>query len=141
MLTHIKLDALTAGFISIFFVFVADMAIIIAALILLPTYMSAETLQLMLKTISIFLLALPPYVAARSAQNYALLHSVIIGFIQALIIIALMTQTSSWQGTQKDNIIDQMPLVGGSLLILSLIAGILARWMNQKDKAESHNLR
>jgi len=135
MFTHLKLEALLAGFISIFFVFVVNMAIIIAALVFLPNYISADYLYPMLKVITILSLALPPYVAARSAVNHSLLHSLLIGIIQSLIIIGLMTQTASWEGSQQGSIIEQMPLVGGSLLALSLISGFLARWMNQRDKS------
>lgn len=133
MLSKLRLDALIAGFISIFFIFIADMAIIISALSLLTTYIPSDLLYFILKIISVLSLSLPAYVAARYAQEYPLLHSMIIGFIQALLVILLMTQTSSWEGTQKENIIGQMPIVGGSLLFLSIIAGILARWMNQKE--------
>jgi len=135
MFTHLKLEALLAGFISIFFVFVVNMAIIIAALVFLPNYISADYLYPMLKVITILSLALPPYVAARSAVNHSLRHSLLIGIIQSLIIVGLMTQTASWEGTQQGSIIEQMPLVGGSLLILSLISGLIARWMNQRDKS------
>lgn len=135
MFLHLKLDALAAGFISIFFVFVANMAIIIASLILLTDYISADLLHLILKAITIVSLALPPYVAARSSVTHPLLHGLIIGIFQSLIIIGLMTQTASWEGTQQDNIIGQMPLVGGSLLVLSLVSGIIARWMNQRDQS------
>lgn len=135
MFSHLKLEALLAGFISIFFVFVANMAIIIAALVFLPNYIPANFLYPMLKVITILSLALPPYVAARSAVNHSLLHSLLIGAIQSLIIVGLMTQTASWEGTQQSNIIQQMPLVGGSLLVLSLISGLIARWMNQRDKS------
>jgi len=135
MFSHLKLEALLAGFISIFFVFVANMAIIIAALVFLPNVIPADLLYLSLKIITIFSLAIPPYVAARSAVNHALLHSLLIGIIQSLIIVGLMTQTASWEGSQQHIIIEQMPLVGGSLLILSLISGLLARWMNQTDKS------
>ncbi len=135
MFSHLKLEALLAGFISIFFVFVANMAIIIAALVFLPNYIPANFLYPMLKIITILSLAIPPYVAARSAVNHSLLHSLLIGAIQSLIIVGLMTQTASWEGTQQSNIIQQMPLVGGSLLVLSLISGLIARWMNQRDKS------
>ncbi len=135
MFTHLKLEALLAGFISIFFVFVANMAIIIAALVFLPNNISADLLYGSLKFITILSLALPPYVAARSAGNHCLLHSLLIGIIQSLIIVGLMTKTASWEGTQQNNIIEQMPLVGGSLLILSLLSGLIARWMTHRDKS------
>ena len=135
MFTHLKLEALLAGFITIFFVFVINMAIIIAVLVFLPNYMSADYLYPMLKIITIVSLALPPYVAARSAVNHSLLHGLLIGIIQSLIVVGLMTQTASWEGTQQNIIIEQMPLVGGSLLILSLISGLFARWMNQRGKS------
>ena len=135
MFSQLRLDALLSGFISIFFVFVVNMAIIIAALVFLANRMPADLLYPMLKVISIISLALPPYVAARIAVNHPILHGLIIGITQSLIIVALMTQTASWEGTQQDNIIDQMPLVGGSLIVLSLISGMIARWMNQRNKS------
>ncbi len=135
MLFQLRLDALLSGFISIFFVFVVNMAIIIAALVFLANHVPADLLYPTLKVISIISLALPPYVAARTADNQPILHGLIIGIIQSLIIVALMTQTASWEGTQQNNIIEQMPLVGGSLIILSLFSGMIAQWMNQKNKS------
>ena len=134
MFKHLQKDALIAGFISIFIVLAADMLILITALSLLSDYYSSDLLYLVVKVFSIASLAFPPYVAARAAPNDALLHSFIIGLIQAFFMIALMTQTFSWQGTLQDDVIERIPLVAGGLLILSLIAGIFARWMNQKDQ-------
>ncbi len=135
MFPQLRIDALLAGFISIFFVFVANMAIIIIALVFLPNYIPTEKLYLILKIISIASLILPPYVAARTAKNQPLLHSFIIGTLQALIIVGLMTQTANWESTQQNIIINQMPLIGGSLIILGLLSGIVARWVNLKKQA------
>ena len=136
-LKHFQKDALIVGFLSIFFVLAMDMFILIGALSLLSNYISSDILYQIVRVFTIASLALPPYIAARLADKYAFLHSFIIGLIQALCMIILMTQTFSWQGTLQLEVIQRMPLVVIGMLILSLIAGFIARRVNQKDKLGS----
>ena len=102
---------------------------------LLSNVISSDFLYGILRIIGIFSLAIPPYITARTAAKQPILHSLIIGFIQALLIVLLMTQTSSWESTMQNSIAGRIPLVVGAMLLLSLLTGIFARWMNQKSQS------
>lgn len=134
IISHLKLDALVAGIVSIFIVLVLHILAMILILSLLSGLVSSDILYTMLRILGIFCLAIPPYVAARVAFNNALLHSLIIGLVQSLLILMMMTQNFSWQGTLQYSVVGKMSFVIGAMLLLSLISGIIARWMNQKDK-------
>ena len=129
----LKKDALVAGIISIFIVLVLDMLLLIFSLSLLSDTFSSDSLYSSMRIVTILSLAFPAYVAARAARENAVLHSMLIGLIQALTLVALMTQTFSWEGTLQEAVAGRMPLVVIAVLALSFTAGLIGRWMNQKD--------
>lgn len=126
--------ALIAGLFTLFLIIVGDMILIIATLALLSEVIDSPVLYLALRLISLVSLALPPYVAARAAESRPLRHALVIGAAELLLLLLLMTQTFSWQGTLHDSVLGRMPVVVAGILGLSLLAGWLAGYLNRREQ-------
>ncbi len=125
--------ALLAGLFTLFLVIVGDMILIIGALALLSSWIDSQLLYGTLRVIGLLSLALPPFVAARAATRRPLRHALSLGAVELLLILLLMTQTFSWQGTVQHSVLGRMPLVALGILLISLAAGALARWMDSRS--------
>jgi len=126
-------DALIAGLISIVIVILLNTLLLVAALSLLSGVISSELLYALLKGLSIFSLAIPAYIAARATRHNYLLHSLLVGAVESALLLLMMTQTFSWEGTLQNEVARQMPLVVMVVMTLSLIAGLLAKTLNQRE--------
>lgn len=130
--TQLDRAALLAGLFTLFLIIVGDMILIIGALALLSSRIDSQLLYGVLRVMSLLSLALPPFVAARAASRRPLRHALSLGAVELLLFLLLMTQTFSWQGTAQGAVLGRMPLVALGILLLSLAAGALARWMNSR---------
>ncbi|MBL6999173.1 MAG: hypothetical protein ISR73_04875 [Gammaproteobacteria bacterium] len=128
-------DALMAGLISIVIVILLNALLLIAALSLLSDLIPPALLYALLKGLSIFSLAIPAYIAARATRHNYLLHSLLTGAVESVLLLLMMTQTFSWEGTLQNEIMRQMPLVVVVVMSLSLLAGLLAKRLNQREDA------
>ncbi len=128
--------ALLAGLFTLFLVVVGDMILIIGSLALFSSYLSADLLYLALRIIGLSSLALPPWVAARAAESRPLRHALTLGMLEILLVLLMMTQTFSWQGTLQDSVLGRMPWVVTGIFLLSLAAGILADWLERRQKED-----
>jgi len=125
--------ALIAGLFTLFAVIVGDMIAIIGTLALLGDLIPADSLHALLRGFGLLSLALPPYVAARATRARPIRHALIIGMVELLLILLLMTQTFSWQGTLQASVLGRMPLVAMGIIAVSLAAGWLARSLSGKE--------
>ena len=128
--------ALMAGLFTLFLVVVGDMILIIGSLALLSAFLSADLLYLTLRIIGLSSLVLPPWVAARAAESRPLRHALTLGMLEILLVLLMMTQTFSWQGTLQDSVLGRMPWVVTGIFLLSLAAGILADWLERRQKED-----
>jgi len=124
--------ALLAGLFTLFLVVVGDMILIIGSLALFSSYLSTDLLYLALRALGLASLALPPWVAARAAESRPLRHALTLGMLEILLVLLMMTQTFSWQGTLQDSVLGRMPWVVAGIFLLSLAAGALADWLERR---------
>ena len=124
-------DALIAGLISIVIVILLNTVLLIAALSLLSDLIPSEWLYAVLKGLSMISLAIPAYIAATATRYNYLLHSLLIGAVESALLLLMMTQTFSWEGTLQNDVMRQMPVVVLIVMVLSLLAGLLAKRLNQ----------
>ncbi len=125
--------ALIAGLFTLFAVIVGDMILIIGVLALLSDSIASNHLYALLRGLGLLSLALPPWVAARAAETRPMRHALTIGAVELLLMLLLMTQTFSWQGTLHDSVLGRMPLVAVGIIGMSLAAGWLAARLGRRQ--------
>jgi len=125
--------ALIAGLFTLTAVIIGNMVLIIASHALFSERGHSELLYGLLRVIGLLSLALPPYVAARAARINPMRHALTLGAAELLLILLMMTQTFSWQGTLQDSVAGRMPLVALGIVVISLAAGLIARMLNRDE--------
>ncbi len=125
--------ALVAGLFTLFAVIAGNMILIVGVLALLSDSIASDYLYALLRVLGLLSLALPPYVAARAAETRPMRHALTIGAVELLLMLLLMTQTFSWQGTLHDSVLGRMPLVAIGIVAMSLAAGWLAARLGRRE--------
>ena len=131
-----KLDktAIAAGMIAFVAIYAIGGIIIIFVLSLLSEQLASDSLMTALRIGGYLALAFPAYVAARAAAHQAFLHAFVMGVIEGLGIVLLMTFTFSFEGTLQQYVLSRMLPVFGAVLALCMFAGVLAEWLQRRSQ-------
>ena len=129
----IEKTAIAAGIIAFVAIYAIGGIVIIFVLSLLSELFASASLMGILRIGGYLALAFPAYVAARAASHDAFLHAFIMGVIEAVAIVLLMTFTFSFEGTLQQYVVSRMLPVFGAVLALCLFAGVLAEWMKRRE--------
>ncbi|TNF35987.1 MAG: hypothetical protein EP315_04845 [Gammaproteobacteria bacterium] len=135
MINRLGLDtsAIVAGLISFVAIYAIGGMLIIFVMSLFSERFSADALQTILRVGGYIALAIPTYVATRAASVNAIRHGLIVGLIESLAILMLMTLTFSWEGTLQHQVLLRMLPVFLALNALCCIGTALAEWQNRRD--------
>ena len=129
----IEKTAIAAGIISLVAIYALGGIIIIFVLSLLSEVFSSPVLMSALRVGGYLALAFPAYVAARAATHQAMAHAMVMGIIEGLAIVLLMTFTFSFEGTLQQHVLLRMLPVFGGVLVLALVAGALVEWIRNRE--------
>lgn len=129
---YIQKTAVAAGIIAFLAIYALGGIIIIFSLSLLSGQVASDQVMAALRIGGYLALAFPPYVAARAADARAFVHAVVMGLIEGLAVVLLMTFTFSFEGTLQQHVLSRMLPVLGGVLALSMLAGALAEWLDRR---------
>jgi len=133
----ISKTAIASGIITLIAIYAIGGIIIILLMSLLSKQVAAASLMGVLRIGGYLALAFPAYVAASAAHNDRFMHGFIMGIIEALVIVLLMTFTFSFEGTLHQYVLSRMLPVFGAVLALCMAAGALVEW--QQRRAHRHD--
>jgi hypothetical protein len=126
--------AIASGILAFVAIYAIGGIIIIMVLSLLSEQLAADSLIAALRIGGYLALGFPAYVAARAAGHDSFMHAFIMGIIEAIALVLLMTFTFSFEGTLHQYVLSRMLPVFGAVLALCMFAGVLAEWMQRRGQ-------
>jgi len=133
MKNKLQLSALFIGFAVFVGVYAIGGMLVIFISSVLPANMNTETAMFFLRVGGYLALAFPAYVVARAVDENELLHALLMGVVEGIGIVLLMMNTFSFEGTLQQLVISRMLPVFAGVMLLSFIAGIVAKQVNKRD--------
>jgi protein-S-isoprenylcysteine O-methyltransferase Ste14 len=131
---RIQSTAIAAGIIAFVGVYALGGMVIIFGLSLMPPQAAAEGLTLALRFGGYLALAFPAYVAARAARRDVFMHALLMGVIEGVAVVLLMTFTFSFEGSLHQHVLSRMLPVFVAVLALAMLAGLMAVWRSNRDQ-------
>ena len=130
--TGIKLNAVIAGGVA----FIAVYALGLIAIVLVYSVIGASPLQdaliLALRIAAWPALAFPAWLAARVAGQSGWWHGLLFGVVQGLVVLVLMTQSFSWEGTLRAEVINTMLPAFALVFSSAVLGGGFGEWQNRR---------
>lgn len=137
----IKLNAMLAGAAAFIAIYAVGVVAIVLVSTLLKDSAAHDASMLALRLGGWLALGLPAWVAARVANGSEWSYASLFGLLQGLTVILLMTQSFSWEGTLRAQVLDSM-LPAFALVFASAALGSgLARWQNRRLYRQQHPLQ
>jgi len=128
----IKLNALIAAGAA----FVVVYAVGVVAIVLVSTLFQEsplhDALMLALRIGGWLALAFPAWVAARIATTREWTYGALFGALQGLTVLLLMTQSFSWEGTLRAEVLNSMLPAFALVFASAMLGSAVARWQNRR---------
>ena len=141
----VHLNAILAGAAA----FIAIYAVGVVAIVLVSTLFQGsaanDAMMLALRLGGWLALGVPAWVAARVANGNEWSYASLFGLLQGMTVVLLMTQSFSWEGTLRAEVLNSM-LPAFALVFASAVLGSgVARWQNrrlhrQQQPLKSHSM-
>ena len=135
----IRLNAMIAGASA----FIAVYAVGVVAIVLVSTLLKAsaayDALMLALRIGGWLALAIPAWVAVRVANRNAWTYGALFGTLQGLAVMVLMTQSFSWEGTLRAEVMESMLPAFALVFASAMLGSAFARWQNRRLQHPPHS--
>ncbi len=129
----LQTSAIVAGLVAFVAIYAIGGMLIIFVLSLFSAQFDSHSLEKLLRIGGYIALAFPPYVATRAAHQQRLRQGVVVGLIESIAVLALMTFTFSWEGTLQEQVLMRMLPVFLALNALCFMGAAVAEWLNRRD--------
>lgn len=134
-LASIQSRAVVAGAVGFLAIYVAGLIAIILVSTLLQTSAAYDAMMLALRIGGWLALALPAWIAARVANRNAWTYGLLFGLFQGLTVMILMTQSFSWQGTLRAEVMQSMLPTFVLVYASAMLGSAVAHWQNHRLQA------
>ena len=129
----IQSSAILAGVFAFVMIYAIGGMIIVFSMSLFSDILESDSLTLILRVGGFLALAFPAYVSARVVDENGLLHALVMGVIEGVGIVILMTFTFSFEGTMQQYVLSRMLPVFCAVLAICLVGGAVAEWIKTKS--------
>lgn len=124
----IQLNAMLAGAAAFTAVYAAGVVAIMLVSTLLNTSPAYDVMMLALRIGGWLALAFPAWVAVRVANRHAWTYGALFAVLQGLTVMALMTQSFSWEGTLRGEVMASMLPAFALVFASAMIGSVFAHW-------------
>ena len=119
--------------------FIVVYAVGVVAIVLVSTLFQGsplhDALMLALRIGGWLALAFPAWVAARIATTSEWTYGAVFGVLQGLTVMLLMTQSFSWEGTLRAEVLNSMLPAFALVFASAMLGSTVARWQNHRLQA------
>ena len=127
-------SAILIGFVVFVTVYAVGGMLVVFSLSLLPDSVDTETAMWFLRFGGYLALAFPAYVAARAVDENIIFYALLMGAIEGIGVVILMMNTFSFEGGLQQFVVSRMFPVFIGVMLLSFIAGLVAKRVNWFDR-------